>query len=1157
MTGPSALIDRLPRVVRATVYALLAALFFSGMAIFIRQASFELHPTVIVFFRNLLALAFMGPWLLSAGLGAMRTQRIGMFAFRSSLGLIGMTSGFWAVTLIPISQATALSFTSPIFATIGAALILGEVVRLRRWTAVILGFWGAMIVVVGDAGGIAGLGALELGVLLALLNAVIMAANKLVLKSLTRTESSEAIVTYMVLLLTPLSLVPAIFFWTWPSPMGFFWLCCLAFAGTLGHLCITRAFQAAEVTVVLPFDFARLPISAGLAFLIFAEVPTVWTILGGLVIFAATFYIARREAQLARLDKTTAPDVSPDGPTPPPPDTTGGSRPAVQLADQPTFDRSIRFHFRKRAAGGYDLERAAGDLTLAPPCHGTGPMAGMTGCWLQLETADGVPLYRHICPGLLAPLYRSDETEEPLHADPDVFDINAPLMPGAEFVAVYAPPPEDGGRPLVGRPAEPIARAAIPELAEPPAPAPAVSLPSDICGDGKGQVLSVAQVWHSGREENVHNFIILAEGFDENEQDTFTDLAMQALDFLLARPPYVSSHGARSLNVFLVRVTSNSDDVLDGKGYFSARPNPNATQSTSAVWDQACVSKVCDALFSKNGKRFWSWAGLIVNEERRALGTARGGQFVATTAKGFQGRFQHEYGHTAFHLSDEYGGYKGAYAGGGMAVLNVTSRTDRADLRWKDSIDPDTPIPTLGDPTNCDAKDSRSNPVADGTVGLYAGGMGYSCGLYHPVYDCVMNHQDRVDGIFCDVCMGWAERRVLQTFALTAPSPGQLFYTPISGAWTHLEIANAGDEFGTLLNYGDHDQVIAQLNAGGDLSAVEVAFAEESETVDLTNAEVLTAYFDAAAQTGLWYLHIPGEAISYYVHAYRVPRQSRLTLGSVDLAALPKLPRIDCVRIGLEAAVFDADADLLMGRIGANGLLKGDLVIQKADGLDGHVRDVSAVADLPTVHAVITADDKVKIGAYQLIAKDWAPAGFVTMPSVPDRQYYFVEAAMAGTEVHVLATADEGLYHGAFDTRSGAWSLGATPTPFQDKLPYPCDLAATDEELFAIYQLGFDVYMMRFDLRTKQWSQPERMNAAIGKKDADRVNAIAVGALNGELHLVMLIDGGAVTAVFDIARNVWTRQLTDVVALDGLKHDVGSLAMHPMKNGLYLALSRA
>jgi drug/metabolite transporter (DMT)-like permease len=300
MISPTTYVDRLSPIVRATVYALLAALFFSFMAICIRAASHELHPTVIVFFRNILAFLWMVPWLCRAGISAMRTDRFPLFCIRSLLGLVGMSSGFWAVTLIPISQATALSFSSPIFATIGAALFLGEVVRIRRWSAVIIGFLGAMIVVIGNSDGIAHIGALELGVMLALLNAVIMALNKLVLKSLTRTEKPEAIVTYMVLLLTPLSFVPALFFWSWPSLTCFLWLISLALVGTVGHLCMTRAFKSAEVTVVLPFDFARLPISALLAFLIFAEIPTFWTVLGGAVIFAATFYIARREAVLAR-----------------------------------------------------------------------------------------------------------------------------------------------------------------------------------------------------------------------------------------------------------------------------------------------------------------------------------------------------------------------------------------------------------------------------------------------------------------------------------------------------------------------------------------------------------------------------------------------------------------------------------------------------------------------------------------------------------------------------------------------------------------------------------------------------------------------------------------------------------------------------------------
>lgn len=281
-------------IVRAAVFATVATVFFSCMTILIRHVSSELHALEIVFFRNLLAFLWMVPWLMKAGVSSMRTNRFGMYCFRAVISVVGMTCGFWAITLIPIAEATALSFLAPIFATIGAALFLGEDVRLRRWSAVFIGFAGAMLVLRP------GVEMIQFGAILALINCVAMAANKLVLKSLTRTESPEAIITYMVLLLTPLTFIPALFVWQTPSWEMLGWMVLLALCGTLGHWCITKATGYADLTVVMPFDFTRLPISALLAFLLFAEVPTIWTWVGGAVIFASTFYIARREAQVAR-----------------------------------------------------------------------------------------------------------------------------------------------------------------------------------------------------------------------------------------------------------------------------------------------------------------------------------------------------------------------------------------------------------------------------------------------------------------------------------------------------------------------------------------------------------------------------------------------------------------------------------------------------------------------------------------------------------------------------------------------------------------------------------------------------------------------------------------------------------------------------------------
>jgi len=279
---------------RAAAMMVGAMIFFGMMSTFIRLASAQLHAFEIVFFRNFLAVLIMLPWVMRHGLASMRTNRFGLLSLRAVLNVSAMLAGFTALTLIPLAEATALSFTAPLFATVGAALILGETVRARRIAAVLIGFAGTMIVLRP------GVEAITPGALLAILNAFLLAMTLLVVKVLTRTERPESVVIYMVLLQTPMALVPALFVWQWPEPLIWLWLFALASAGTAGHILFTRAMAIAEVTQVQPFEFIRLPLIAAIAYLMFDEVPTVWTWLGGAVIFAATAYITHREAVAAQ-----------------------------------------------------------------------------------------------------------------------------------------------------------------------------------------------------------------------------------------------------------------------------------------------------------------------------------------------------------------------------------------------------------------------------------------------------------------------------------------------------------------------------------------------------------------------------------------------------------------------------------------------------------------------------------------------------------------------------------------------------------------------------------------------------------------------------------------------------------------------------------------
>ena len=273
---------------------LVAMAFFSTMGVFIKLAAADVHIFEVVFFRNFLAVLFMVPWLIHQGPGVMKTKRIGLYTTRSLFNIVGMAAGFMSMTLIPLAEATALSFTAPLFATIGAAFFLGEVVRIRRITALGIGFIGMLIVLRP------GVETISLGAVLSVVNALTIAATIIIVKKLTSTEPPETIVTYMVVLQTPMALIPALYYWTWPEPITWIWLIGLAGAGTAGHLAMTKAIKLAEVTQTQPLDFVRLPLIAVLAYFVFDQVPTIWTWIGGAVIFASTAYVTHREAQLAR-----------------------------------------------------------------------------------------------------------------------------------------------------------------------------------------------------------------------------------------------------------------------------------------------------------------------------------------------------------------------------------------------------------------------------------------------------------------------------------------------------------------------------------------------------------------------------------------------------------------------------------------------------------------------------------------------------------------------------------------------------------------------------------------------------------------------------------------------------------------------------------------
>jgi len=200
-----------------------------------------------------------------------------------------------------------MSFTAPLFATVLAAVVLQERVRLRRWSATIAGFIGVVIVLQPES---AGLGR---GEALALFAACLSAVTSMIVKNLSRSESSQAIVTYMVLLLTPMSLVVALPVWSWP-PTNDWWpfMVGMGLSGTLGHLCWVRAIALSEISLVVTYDYVRLLFAAIIGYFAFAELPMLHTWIGSAIIVGSGIYIARREAQLHQSSATRAGALSAD-----------------------------------------------------------------------------------------------------------------------------------------------------------------------------------------------------------------------------------------------------------------------------------------------------------------------------------------------------------------------------------------------------------------------------------------------------------------------------------------------------------------------------------------------------------------------------------------------------------------------------------------------------------------------------------------------------------------------------------------------------------------------------------------------------------------------------------------------------------------------------
>jgi drug/metabolite transporter (DMT)-like permease len=287
----------------AVLFMVLSGIFATSMHCLIRFATEENHPFEVAFFRTIFVLLIFLPFVVKNGFKTLKPNNIKLQSYRAIIGSVAMLCMFYGLSITELAKATALMFTVPIFATILAIIFLKEVVGIRRWSAMFVGFFGALIVLRPDI-------ELGFGPLLILCGSLMWSSSVLMAKKLTQTDSTLSITFWQAAGLIPATFVLATQVWEWPNLNQLFMFLLIAIAGTLTHWFLNEALKRAEISALLPLDYLRLIWSVSLGFIFFNEIPPAGLWLGAALILGASTYIGVRQVKKKKEELNTNTNIS-------------------------------------------------------------------------------------------------------------------------------------------------------------------------------------------------------------------------------------------------------------------------------------------------------------------------------------------------------------------------------------------------------------------------------------------------------------------------------------------------------------------------------------------------------------------------------------------------------------------------------------------------------------------------------------------------------------------------------------------------------------------------------------------------------------------------------------------------------------------------------
>ena len=287
----------------AILFMVLSGIFATSMHCLIRFATEENHPFEVAFFRTIFVLLIFLPFVVKNGFKTLKPNNIKLQSYRAIIGSVAMLCMFYGLSITELAKATALMFTVPIFATILAIIFLKEVVGIRRWSAMLIGFFGALIVLRPDI-------ELGFGPLLILCGSLMWSSSVLMAKKLTQTDSTLSITFWQAAGLIPATFILATQVWQWPNLDQLIMFLLIAIAGTLTHWFLNEALKRAEISALLPLDYLRLIWSVSLGLIFFNEIPPAGLWFGAALILGASTYIGVRQAKKKKDELNTNTNIN-------------------------------------------------------------------------------------------------------------------------------------------------------------------------------------------------------------------------------------------------------------------------------------------------------------------------------------------------------------------------------------------------------------------------------------------------------------------------------------------------------------------------------------------------------------------------------------------------------------------------------------------------------------------------------------------------------------------------------------------------------------------------------------------------------------------------------------------------------------------------------